>query len=299
MAKSSKRTSKTCEEATLKGSSKSTCSPASVDGHTHCSSQDGPVVDLFGQVLVPVSRSAQQESDKAKTTKDISGRRCSVSSKSVDLQQSLASRLAENSASHGSMEYSLTWSRKATPAGRRIFRLRASARRKSDSDCSGWPAPTVNDSRGGRNKTASRSRADSQHHDGVTLVDAADLIGWPAPLATDGSKAPTKYGKDGKNGLALSGAVKLVGWACPSARDYKSEEATEEFNTERDSHPRGKPLSYQVTGMTPKSSNAETGSRDGYRLNPAFSLWLQGYPAAWASCGELAMQSCRKSRRCS
>ncbi len=34
-------------------------------------------------------------------------------------------------------------------------------------------------------------------------------------------------------------------------------------------------------------------------LNPAFSLWLMGYPAEWASCGARAMQSCRKSRRSS
>lgn len=34
-------------------------------------------------------------------------------------------------------------------------------------------------------------------------------------------------------------------------------------------------------------------------LNPAFSLWLQGYPAAWASCGARGIALCRKSRRSS
>jgi hypothetical protein len=52
-----------------------------------------------------------------------------------------------------------------------------------------------------------------------------------------------------------------------------------------------------VFGKTPKRSGAKMGGRG--VLNPAFSRWLMGYPAAWDSCGATAMQSVRSSRRSS
>lgn len=54
-----------------------------------------------------------------------------------------------------------------------------------------------------------------------------------------------------------------------------------------------------VRGLTTESSSAETGSTAGFLLNPRFSLWLQGYPVEWASCGERAAASSRKPRRSS
>lgn len=48
------------------------------------------------------------------------------------------------------------------------------------------------------------------------------------------------------------------GWATPAARDYRSESATDEFNTKRDAHSRGKPLTYEATlagWPTPSCSN--------------------------------------------
>lgn len=48
-------------------------------------------------------------------------------------------------------------------------------------------------------------------------------------------------------------------------------------------------------GTLPTGFPVKTGSQG--QLNPAFSLWLMGYPAEWASCGERAMRLCRKSRR--
>lgn len=75
-----------------------------------------------------------------------------------------------------------------------------------------------------------------------------------------------------------------TGWATPAARDYRSESATDEFNAERDAHPRGKPLSYQVLGVVIESPIAETESNDGCQLNPSFSRWLMGFPPAWCDC---------------
>jgi hypothetical protein len=52
-----------------------------------------------------------------------------------------------------------------------------------------------------------------------------------------------------------------------------------------------------VSGTTLQSSTVETASNVPYQLNPRFSLWLMGYPIAWAYCGERATQSSRKQRQ--
>jgi len=176
----------------------------------------------------------------------------------------------------------------------------------------GWPTPNTDDRKSknhGRNLGAA--------------VEEGLLAGWPTPMAgspaTDGWATPsaTTWGGTPEAHLArkqaaidagssmglvvsnLDSQVQLLAspWATPAARDHKSESATAEFNAERDSHPRGKPLSYQATGATADSSSAGTEKPVAYRLNARFSLWLQGYPEEWASCGERGIASCRKLRR--
>ena len=53
------------------------------------------------------------------------------------------------------------------------------------------PTPTVNDSRGGRNRTSWRSKQDGLHHDGVTLIDAVRLL--PTPVARPDGKSPAAH----------------------------------------------------------------------------------------------------------
>ena len=78
------------------------------------------------------------------------------------------------------------------------------------------------------------------------------------------------------------------GWATPTARDHKDT---------------GKRLCMFpvncLLGRQAILSAAPTERSDGSALNPAFTRWLMGFPAAWDSCGATAMQSCRRSRRCS
>jgi len=68
------------------------------------------------------------------------------SSASADLQRCLESRLRRLTEGCGSPLYVLTWKHWDMPLGLPISALRASVRRTSDSDCTGWPTPMTNDS---------------------------------------------------------------------------------------------------------------------------------------------------------
>jgi len=78
--------------------------------------------------------------------------------------------------------FNLIWKVKATPAGRLVYRLRASARRTLDNDCGSWPTPQAS-------------------------VGTNDL-NWKA---TDGRMKPNKMGW----------AASLASWPTTSTRDYK------------------------------------------------------------------------------
>lgn len=58
------------------------------------------------------------------------------------------------------------------------------------------------------------------------------------------------------------------GWATPSQRDFKSEEATDEFNAKRWAHSRGKPLSAEATLAGWVSPTAQDHSRGGKEARP-------------------------------
>lgn len=83
--------------------------------------------------------------------------------------------------------------------------------------------------------------------------------------------------------------------------------ATEGINPDGSKRLRVDMLPRQAHGVIADSSSAESppakgasrSSTEGRPLNPRFSLWLMGYPVAWACCGEPETQSCRKSRRSS
>ena len=115
----------------------------------------------------------------------------------------------------------------------------------------------------------------------------ADCSGWPTPLLHDGRRPCG--GKGSTNGTSLSrdAVLWLAGWNTPTTNDAKQAQAQAQAQA----------ASRNLSGQVRESSPAEMGKRGA--LNPAFYLWLMGYPAEWASCGALAMQSCRKSRRSS
>jgi len=88
------------------------------------------------------------------------------------------------------------------------------------------------------------------------------------------------------------------GWATPAERDWRSESATETFNEQRDAHPRGKPLSYQVTQTSgPPQTGFPAPTEKRGALNPELSRWLQGYPGTWTRCAPTETASVLKRRR--
>jgi len=113
------------------------------------------------------------------------------------------------------------------------------------------PLPTVtgNDSKSGRNRTASRSNPESAHHDGVTLTDAVDLAPWATPTASEKVRS-------------------------------------EDFSERRTLTAR------EALGPSSSGSSAPTAKRG--QLNPAFSLWLQGYPLLWILSAPLSARRLRR-----
>lgn len=173
--------------------------PASVVGPTPSSSPVGET-DLFGQVLVPVSRSAPRENGTLVMTRGISGQRGFGSSASAALSESLASRLRAQLGTAGGTLFRQTWKRKRTSLGRLYWAHTASARPTFDNDCTSWPTATVHDAdRGGQ---AKRAMGETRH--GSNLQDFALLASWHSPNAGDAKGRTYQYDQHDKNKPRLS-----------------------------------------------------------------------------------------------
>ena len=186
-------------------------SPALVAGATPCALPDGPTTDLFGRAVAHASPSVPLARKKAPLMTGISGLPGSISSASAALESSLVNKLKQRLTTGGSILFNLIWKAKATPAGRQVYRLRASGRRTSDKDCGSWPTPNTMEggqtSRGGKRK-------------GELLMGG--LVGWPTPQTMD-TLPPMDYEKrlnhPGRPGRTVSGnlreVVTIVGWPTP------------------------------------------------------------------------------------
>ena len=269
-----------------------TFSPGSADGLSPCGGPDSKTPEESGLAPVPVSRFRALAKDRATPTSGTCGPLFTASSPSAVLQLSLESRLRARMDVNGSPEFALTWKTWDMPAGEPICALRASERRTAGNGCIGWPTPQAN-----KNTKNSKDPHRMKENGAQTcLADAAHLAGWPTPMAHDTqeqgqAREMTATGRIRTHtGSDVSANLPMVAvWATPRAEDAESAGMR---------HSRGvaDTLSAQA-GQDASRSNAETARPAGFRLNPRFSLWLMGYPAAWASCGERAMQSFQKSRR--
>ena len=301
-------------------------------GAEHCKLPGGVQIDLFGQEVLPVNLSQQQEKERVRKMNDTSGLSSSISSESANLQRSLENRLRQLSDSGGSTIYKLTLRKKDTPQGRSYFHLAASAPRTKEIASSSWLTPTTSDMNGVRELDGKRSGGLN------TQVQSA----WPTPVSTDNRDRGKWDDPAIQRRVALKKSIELsmlVGsaapyrhatnspWPTPAARDFKgmsgsgrqekksypsdtvpnaaatvpwsTPTATDPHRGTRPPRPHdtGIPLTQQVSGLTQEKSTAETESTVPSQLNPRFSLWLMGYPIEWAYSGERVTQLSRKQQQ--
>jgi hypothetical protein len=238
-----------CNQKTLQDTSNVTSLLGLEAGHMPCASPDGRMTGKSGQEAAPANPSPLQENGAVQMTLGISGLPGSDSSESANLQSFLVNRLRVQTVLPGSTLFTVIWKVRVTPLLRSIYALRGRALHTSAKDFTSWRSPQSSDGEGGvmeiRPGTAGKYK----------LRDEVQLASWATPTVDSAHPRKKKYAQGGTP-LTLQAA-----WAVKNSR----------------------PLNEQaVSGLTANGFTAQTGSIE--QLNPAFSLWLQGFPEEWLSC---------------
>lgn len=205
------------------------------------------MIVLSGRVHALANLSARQAKERGLLMSGTFGQPGSISSASASLQSYLVNKLTQRLSTAGSTLFKLTWKPLVTPLGTPSSLLRASVLRMEDTDCGSWPTPRT-----------------------------------PTGGAEAGSRKK-ELGRTKSGGSDLQATAQLAAWPTCAARDFKSEEATDEFNEKRWGHPRGKPLSAAATLAAWQSPTCPTNT-DGHQAgNNRFTSSVTDNLAPWST----------------
>jgi len=145
---------------------------------------------------------ARQESDKERTTRDISGH-TSQGEFGFSNQGSASLRTSKDISRWGCPTSSKTWQEWVTERRGAYSRLLSAAHRTSASGCSSWPSPVASEVRQG---FQDRSRGMKGSQESLTTVVVKN---WPTPNAADSFQGGTTQGnrKDPNLSIAVHGQV--------------------------------------------------------------------------------------------
>jgi len=220
---------------------------------------------------------------------------CCLANKSQARQcsESLQSALEANLNGPGSMIYQTVWKPHTTPLGRQIYRLRASARRTSDSEPSlvrsGWPTPMAG-------TPAQNGNNEAGNNDSSRKTVA--LSGWATPVGQQANGTPDAFlerkRKSMANGSQSMGVClsdlnmqvqAWAGWPTPTTRDHKDGKECPNVPLNallgRVAWLTANPQAARITADGTMLTGCSAGMESGGQLNPAFSGWLMGFPEAW------------------
>lgn len=240
--------SSTSRQTTSPGMSASISSRAWGAGTMRCNSRDGATPSA-GRAPVPASRFQRQESEGVKPMSVISGRNSCVSS---------------------------------LPAAPRLSSV-SKERPLSDFDLptlAGWISPSTEDHKSDGPKTMAEWDAAIQEGRPVRESaqrlrnQAAALAGWATPRSVEAGHSTGNPDRAMDRRSRIEDQVYLAGWPSPMAGTPTTETYREAGNTDSSRK------TVDLASGTPTTSSPAATAKRGV-LNPAFSLWLMGFPSDW------------------